>query len=208
MKKKIALMLATLTTVATMFTGCGSKDVAGNYVSEVKLVDFMSDDDVDMMSEIGMDLSDITIDIVLDLTEDKNFSLSFDTTDFKSDFSALVDANMDSIIDMGLEQSGVSREDVTDVVAQVMGYDTAEAFFEDMKSQMSSAMDSAYEELDDEMQDATVSGTYTVAKDTVVFVTTEGDEFGLDKGAINEDGSITINTEYDGNELALDFKLQ
>ena len=37
MKKKLALMLATITTVASLFTGCGEKDVTGNYVANVKL---------------------------------------------------------------------------------------------------------------------------------------------------------------------------
>ena len=38
MKKKLALMLATLTTVATLFAGCGEKDVTGDYVATVTLV--------------------------------------------------------------------------------------------------------------------------------------------------------------------------
>ena len=63
MKKKLALMLATITTVATVFTGCG-KDVSGNYVADVKLADCMSQDDLDAVSEMGIDVSDITLDLI------------------------------------------------------------------------------------------------------------------------------------------------
>lgn len=207
MKKKLALMLATITTVATVFTGCG-KDVSGNYVADVKLADCMSQDDLDAVSEMGIDVSDITLDVTLELTADKQFTMSFDTTNFKNDFSALLNDNMDAIIDAGLEQAGVTREDITDDVATIMGYDSAEAFFEDVEKEMVDAMDSAYDEMDKEMESATVTGSYTVAKNTVVFVTKEDGDLALDKGSIGDDGSISVETEYEGKSFTLDFKLQ
>lgn len=207
MKKKLALMLATITTVATVFTGCG-KDVSGNYVADVKLADCMSQDDLDAVSEMGIDVSDITLDVTLELTSDKQFTMSFDTTNFKNDFSALLNDNMDAIIDAGLEQAGVTREDITDDVATIMGYDSAEAFFEDVEKEMVDAMDSAYDEMDKEMESATVTGSYTVAKNTVVFVTKEDGDLALDKGSIGDDGSISVETEYEGKSFTLDFKLQ
>ena len=207
MKKKLALMLATIITVATVFTGCG-KDVSGNYVADVKLADCMSQDDLDAVSEMGIDVSDITLDVTLELTADKQFTMSFDTTNFKNDFSALLNDNMDAIIDAGLEQAGVTREDITDDVATIMGYDSAEAFFEDVEKEMVDAMDSAYDEMDKEMESATVTGSYTVAKNTVVFVTKEDGDLALDKGSIGDDGSISVETEYEGKSFTLDFKLQ
>lgn len=207
MKKKLALMLATITTVATVFTGCG-KDVSGNYVADVKLADCMSQDDLDAVSEMGIDVSDITLDVTLELTSDKQFTMSFDTTNFKNDFSALLNDNMDAIIDAGLEQAGVTREDITDDVATIMGYDSAEAFFEDVEKEMVDAMDSAYDEMDKEMESATVTGSYTVAKNSVVFVTKEDGDLALDKGSIGDDGSISVETEYEGKSFTLDFKLQ
>ncbi len=207
MKKKLALMLATITTVATIFTGCG-KDVSGNYVADVKLADCMSKDDLDTMSEMGIDMGDITLDVTLELTADKQFTMSFDTTNFKNDFSSLINDNMDKIIDEGLAEAGVTREDITDDVATVMGYDSAEAFFEDVEKSMVDAMDSAYEEMDKEIEAATVTGSYTVAKNSVVFVTKDEGDLGLDKGTIGDDGSISVATEYEGNSFTLDFKLQ
>ncbi len=207
MKKKLALMLATITTVATIFTGCG-KDVSGNYVADVKLADCMSKDDLDTMSEMGIDMGDITLDVTLELTADKQFTMSFDTTNFKNDFSSLINDNMDKIIDAGLAEAGVTREDITDDVATVMGYDSAEAFFEDVEKSMVDAMDSAYEEMDKEIEAATVTGSYTVAKNSVVFVTKDEGDLGLDKGTIGDDGSISVATEYEGNSFTLDFKLQ
>ena len=115
---------------------------------------------------------------------------------------------MDAIIDAGLEQAGVTREDITDDVATIMGYDSAEAFFEDVEKEMVDAMDSAYDEMDKEMESATVTGSYTVAKNSVVFVTKEDGDLALDKGSIGDDGSISVETEYEGKSFTLDFKLQ
>lgn len=208
MKKKLALMLATLTTVATLFAGCGEKDVTGDYVATVTLVDFMEESDVEDMAEMGLDISDITLDVTLNLTDDKNFTFAFDTTSFKDDFSSLVSENVDTIIDSSLEASGMTRADLTDEIAQASGYDNADAFFEAMKEELVTSMDGAYEELDEEMEQYTISGTYKVAGDSVVFVTSDEEGIGLDKGTINEDGSITVVTEYEDEDMTLEFKLQ
>ena len=208
MKKKLALMLATFTTVATLFTGCGEKDVSGDYVATVTFVDFMEESDVEDMAEMGLDISDITLDVTLNLTDGKNFTFAFDTTSFKDDFSSLVSENVDTIIDSSLEASGMTRADLTDEIAQASGYDNADAFFEAMKEELVTAMDGAYEELDEEMEQYTISGTYKVAGDSVVFVTSDEEGIGLDKGTINEDGSITVVTEYEDEDMTLEFKLQ
>ena len=208
MKKKLALMLATITTVASLFTGCGEKDVTGNYVAKVKLAQFMEESDLQTMEDMGLDASDLSLDVTLDLTKDKNFTFDFDTTGFKSDFSALLEDNMDSLLDQGLAQAGVSREDITDEVAQYSGYENADALFEEMKNEVMAEMDSYYEQLDEEMKDASVSGTYKVSKDSVIFVTEDGDDVSFDKATINDDGSISLDLEYEGKEFTLDFQLQ
>ncbi|MBP5323887.1 MAG: hypothetical protein J6Y86_00125 [Pseudobutyrivibrio sp.] len=208
MKKKLALMLATLTTVASLFTGCGEKDVTGNYVANVQLAQFMEESDLQSMDEMGLDVSSLSLDVTLDLTKDKEFTFDFDTTGFKSDFSALLEDNMDSLIDAGLAESGVTRDDITDEIAQYSGYDSADALFEDLKNQIMGQMDTYYEELDNEMKDASVTGTYKVSKDSVIFVTEDGDDVSFDKATINDDGSISLDMEFEGKEFTLDFQLQ
>ena len=207
MKKKLAVLLATVASIATIFTGCG-KDISGDYVAEVKLADFMEESDLSDMEEMGIDMSDITLDVTLNLTKDNNFTFAFDTTSFKDDFSALINDNMDGIIDQTLEMYGMSREDFTDEVAQASGYDNADAFFEEMKNEMSSAMDQAYEELDKEMEEANVTGTYKVSKNSVTFVSSDEEGVGLDEGTIGSDGSITVVTDYDGQDFTLVFNKQ
>ena len=208
MKKKLALMLATLTTVASLFTGCGEKDVTGNYVANVQLAQFMEESDLQSMDEMGLDVSSLSLDVTLDLTKDKEFTFDSDTTGFKSDFSALLENNMDGLIDAGLAESGVTRDDITDEIAQYSGYDSADALFEDLKNQIMGQMDTYYEELDNEMKDASVTGTYKVSKDSVIFVTEDGDDVSFDKATINDDGSISLDMEFEGKEFTLDFQLQ
>ena len=40
------------------------------------------------------------------------------------------------------------------------------------------------------------------------FVVNGEDELLLDKGTLNEDGSITVNSESDGTVVSLEFELQ
>ena len=81
MKKKIALMLAMVMAVATMLTGCGGKDVSGNYTANVNLVEFMEAVN-EPIEDAGVDLSNLSIDFVMSLNADKTFNFDFDTTAF------------------------------------------------------------------------------------------------------------------------------
>ena len=131
-----------------------------------------------------------------------------DTTSFKDQFSTLVDDNMDTIIDKSLESEGYSRSDITDEVAQYSGYENAEALFADMENEIKGSLDDIYTGIDEELQEYSVSGDYKVKKDSVVFVVNGEDELLLDKGTLNEDGSITVNSESDGTVVSLEFELQ
>lgn len=209
MKKKIALLLATVASVATIFTGCGEKDISGDYKAEFKLADFMEESDLSQMEDMGIDMSDITVDVTLNLTDDKNFTFAFDTASFKEQFSSLVNDNIDAIIDKGLEMNGMTRDSITDELAQANGYEDSDAFFADMKDQVSSVMDEAYDEIDKEIEEANVTGTYSVSKNSVTFVLSdEEDGVGLDNGTIGSDDSISIVTEYDDQEMTLVFNKQ
>lgn len=208
MKKKLALMLATVTAVATIFTGCGGKDISGNYVSEIKLAQFSSQEDMQALADVGINAGDITMDVTLELSDDNTFTMAFDTTSFKDQFSTLVDDNMDTIIDKSLESEGYSRSDITDEVAQYAGYESADALFADMENEIKGSLDDIYSGIDEELQDYSVSGDYKVKKDSVVFVVNGEDELLLDKGTLNEDGSITVNSESDGTVVSLEFELQ
>lgn len=208
MKKKLALMLATVTAVATVFTGCGGKDISGNYVSEIKLAQFVPQQDIKAISDMGINTGNLTMDVTLELSDDNTFTMAFDTTNFKEQFSALMEESADTVIDKALDEEGISRADITDEVAQVSGYENADALFQDMKDEMFNSLDEAYAQIDDELQACTVSGEYKVKKDSVIFAADGEDELLLDKGTLNEDGSITVNSEYQGNVVSFEFELQ
>lgn len=209
MKKKIALLLATVASVATIFTGCGEKDISGDYKAEFKLADFMDESDLSQMEDMGIDMSDITVDVTLNLTDDKNFTFAFDTASFREQFSSLVNDNIDAIIDKGLEMNGMTRDSITDELVQANGYEDSDAFFADMKDQVSSVMDEAYDEIDKEMEEGNVTGTYSVSKNSVTFVLSDEEEgVGLDNGTIGSDDSISIVTEYEDQEKTLVFNKQ
>ena len=197
MKKKIALMLAMVMAVATMLTGCGGKDVSGNYTANVNLVEFMEAVN-EPIEDAGVDLSNLSIDFVMSLNADKTFNFDFDTTAFKDEFRGLMTDYVETVIDEILAGEGLTREDITDEVAQAMGYDTPDAFFDDFKNQAMAELDGAMEEMDAEISTLDMQGTYKVVKNTVIFsYTTEDNSLALDAAVINEDG--TINLKFKGN---------
>ena len=205
MKKKLALMLAAVTTVATLFTGCGKKDISGDYVANVKLAQFMEESDLQDMEDLGIDIGDLSLDCTLDLTKDGDFTFAFDTTNFKSEFTALLEDNMDSLLEQAI---GYSKDELTDEDVQYLGYDSVDALFEDLGNEVMSQMDTYYESMDEELEDCKVTGTYKVSKDSVVLVSEDGDDVSFEEGTINDDGSISLKTEYDGQDFTLEFKPQ
>ena len=181
-------------------------NVTGDYVAEVKFDNFMDESDFSDMEELGLYISDITIDATLNLTDDNNFTFAFDTTKFKDDLSLLVKDNIDSIIDKSLEDYGMSRDDFTDEVVRANGYDNADAFFDAMKNEMTTAMNEAFDEFDNEMEECAVTGTYKVFNSDISFISSDEEDIAIDEGTIGSDGSITIVTDYEGEDITLVFE--
>ena len=212
MKKKLALMLATLTTVAGLFTGCGEKDIHGKYESKIGFGDMLRDEErkeMDEFAEYGIDFTSVEVKINLDLTEEGEFTLSYDGKAFKDDLSNTLQNSMDGLIDASLAEAGLTRDQVTDELAQMNGYDSADALFDDFANQMVPYIEGALEGLEEEVAEDTVTGTYKVSKDSVVFVVEDGDDLELNKATLNDDGSITITIEGDDDKTVdAVFKLQ
>ena len=218
MKKKLALTLATIATLGSFLTGCGEKDVHGKYVAEVKLADYFDESDFENMGleEVGIDSSSLRVVINLELTEDNNFSVKYDVSDFveeyKTKFAEHEDEMVASYIDLTLAQSDMTREDVTDEIAQANNYDSAEALLEDLETeavtQVQAQCDSYVEALEDGMKESDFSGTYKVSNSKLVLISDGENSETLDDGTIKDDGTITFSGEDDGVKYSMDFKLQ
>ena len=212
MKKKLAIALVAVTTVATLFTGCGKKDISGNYVAKIGFTDMLDEDEraeMDEMAEYGLDFTNLEVKVNLELTEDGEYTLSFDGESFKNDITAAVNDGMDDLVDAALAESGLTRDDITDEAAQLYGYDSADALFAAFADEMNTQLESGMEDLEKEVEDSTVTGTYKVSKDKVVFVTEEGNDVTFDEGTLNDDDSITVEAEDDnGQTWTFEFEKQ
>ncbi len=209
MKKKLALVLASIAVVATIFTGCGEKDISGDYTAEMNVSEFMNESDLEAVDEMGIDLRSLTVDVDMNLSAKKDFTISFNTASFREQYTTLINDNLDTIIDNALIAQGVSRDDITDELAQLSGYDSADALFDDLKQEISTELDTALDGLDEELAEYTVTGSYRTDNDNVIFTTSdeEDDSLLVDNGVLNDDGSITINSELDdGSSFSMDFK--
>lgn len=207
MKKKLTLALAALMATATLFTACGKgPDVSGEYTAEMNFSDFIPEEDLASMEEVGMGfMSDLTLDVKLNLTSDNKFTFAFDSTGLKEDVKSGLAANSDAIIDAQLESMGVTRDQITDEVAQSAGYESADAMFQYIADEMASGMDGVLAEADAEFEKGSCEGSYKVVKDSIVFVTETEDGTGLDKATISEDGSLSLTTDVEGEAYTLNF---
>ena len=78
-----------------------------------------------------------------------------------------------------------------DDLAKKAGYDSAQAFYDELKNQMLKAMEDAMKKEVAKGIDTNSKGSYKVAGGKVIFAE-GGSKLGLGQGQINKDGSITI----------------
>ncbi|PHU36053.1 hypothetical protein [Pseudobutyrivibrio ruminis] len=205
MKKKLALMLATITTVAGLFTGCGEKDVHGNYSAVETFSDVMDESDIKDMEEAGLDVKDLGVDVKLELTEDKKFTFEYDVDSFKKEYTEFVQNNIDALIDYQLSSEGLTRDDITEDVAIYLDYESVDALFEGLKEDIYTSAEAFADSLDAQMDSYTVTGTYKVSKDKVIFVIDDEGDVSFGEGIINEDGTIDVDVDEDGDTVTLKF---
>lgn len=205
MRKKIALILTSIMLAATFLTGCGEKDISGEYTTTVNATDLIDESTTSYLSGMGIDISSLTLDVKITLDSEHNYEIQFDPTNFKTGFSEIVTANMQTILDNILTSEGLSRAELTDVRAQFLGYESADAFWADLTTQLTESLNTQLATLDDKYNKETITGTYEVTKDSVTFTTNEDSpELTLNSATINEDDSITLEATTDtGVELTL-----
>ena len=175
-------------------------------MTPVILSDFMSEDDFSEFEEFGIDVSDLSLDFTLELTEENEFTFSYDTESFKEAFSACISDNIESIVEYGLADAGLSSDDLTDEVVQTLGYENLDDFYSDMSDEITSEIDIYLEDMDDELEHYSVSGYYTVTGNEIYFDAADSNDF--DEGTINSDGTISIDVETNGKNITLVFTPQ
>ncbi|PHU36052.1 hypothetical protein [Pseudobutyrivibrio ruminis] len=207
MLKNLFIVLSALSMLSTLYKDGLSGNIQGDYVAELKVVDFLDESDISTFSDMGIDISDLSLDVNIVFEEDDSFVLSIDAETFESDFSCLLESNMDEIIDLALEDIGMTRDDITDDEAQSIGYDSADEMFSDIANQIMTEMESYYEEMEEEFDMATVSGFYEVSGNTIIF-TLDEDDASFEQGIINVDRTISIYIEDEDISTTLVFSKQ
>ena len=207
MLKNLFIVLSALSMLSTLYKDGLSGNIQGDYVAELKVVDFLDESDISTFSDMGIDISDLSLDVNIVFEEDDSFVLSIDAETFESDFSCLLESNMDEIIDLALEDIGMIRDDITDDEAQSIGYDSADEMFSDIANQIMTEMESYYEEMEEEFDMATVSGFYEVSGNTIIF-TLDEDDASFEQGIINVDRTISIYIEDEDISTTLVFSKQ
>lgn len=207
MLRNFMLIVSMLSMFYTLSPYGVSKSVEGDYVADLRVVDIIDESDISVFEDLGIDVSDLTIDVNLDLDEAGLFVLSVDAKSFVYDFSELVEENIDEIIDLALADAGFSRDQITDEVAQSAGYANADELFTDFADKIMAEVEPVDSEIEEAFKDATVSGIYEVSRNTIIFDVVSEDAF-FQQGTINPDGTISIFVDDGAISTTLVFSKQ
>ncbi len=205
MKKKKALMLAAVLTLATVLMGCGGKNIAGDYSG------VLGKDDFALATGESWDIENFNSDewnlpCSLHLGDDGKFELVYEYTTSAALFRDLYEEKINKELDMDLEENGMTRADFTDELAIENGYESAADLFQQV-------IDEQMKEIDDLLtsgwEDEVHTGSYWIMFDKL-YLTSSGDDtaFEYRNGEILEDGSINlVMKNSEGPDLVINFKL-
>ena len=209
MKKGILKLVALVGAAAMLLTGCGAKDVSGEYTTEVKVVDFMTEDDKESLAELeeyGMTFfNDMTMKMDLTMNSDKSFSASLNADDLIDQMTEGFKANGATLVNSVLEQQGVT-EDMYDLLFESMGVSSMEELQDTIVDSMLDSLEASVDDMKEELEKSNVSGTYAVKGNTVKFtVEKEDDEMSFDEAEIQSDGSLKMTTTSENKTMELVF---
>ncbi len=115
MKKKLAIVLASVAAIATIFTGCGKgKDISGHYVAQMASNEMFSPSEIEDLKQSGIYISDLALDTNIDFTDDNKFTMTFDTTPLNDGLNKVLDEKIDTIAEEVLNNQGIPTDQLTD----------------------------------------------------------------------------------------------
>lgn len=180
-------------TLAGMLCACGGKkkDISGTYHASYSMKDTLNK----QLAASGMALeSDVNADFVLQLNADETFTFDIDGEGLGKNVSDVLASDGPAMVSAMLESEGIT-EDMHESIATASGYDSFDAFVNDLVQTIVSEMgDSFASELESQVH---YEGTYTLDKNTLTLTGTVGDQNGMDQGTLNEDGTISISSKMD-----------
>ena len=189
---KIVVLLAAMAMVL-LLAGCGGKerDVSGDYRATYNVKDMLNQE----LAASGMTMnSDVNAEFILQLNPDKSFLFDIDAETFQRKYLDVLQKEGPAIVQTMLEQEGIT-EDLHDAIAAASGYESYDTFVNGMMEEIVAAAGTG---LAEQVRNAAhTEGTYSVSKDTITLTAgTEGGQ-GLDKGTVNEDGTISVTAMPD-----------
>lgn len=186
-----------------LFCACGGvkkKDIVGTYRAVYNVKDELNKG----LADIGATLqSDVNADFILTLNADDSFSLDLDGEGFRNNLSEMMEKEAPELIKTMLESEGVT-EDMYETIAQASGYDSYDAFVEDLKQ---TVMTEVGEEFAGTLEsESHFEGTYSISGGTLTLNGEVNEVSGIEQGSLNEDGTISVSMKTeDGTPLSLVF---
>lgn len=210
--KKLGILLAAVLVAAAVLTACGGGgnsgnsggeetkgfDLPGKYTATLNMKDYINKG----MEASGMAFeNDMNANMYLELKDDGTFTLEMIGSELASIVSEAMQEEGPNLIKTLLSAQGISEDQFEELVA-ASGYESFDAFVEDMLSQVDEELESSLENgIENQMK---AEGNYKAEGDTITF---SGEGMAVDKGTIGSDGSITLKMSTEGmDDVELVFK--
>ncbi len=207
-KRKTAFLITLLMVLGLLLTACGGGtksaggeekvSAAGKYVGNFDMTDLLNEQAEASSIQFS---SKVAADFILTLNEDDTFVFDIDADSLVTSVSEAVQNEIDSIIGgiMGQEVT----EDSAEGIAKAAGYDSYDQFKEDIMNQLKESLDeSALEGLTDSCH---IEGTYTVKGKDLELSAKDTEQFSVKVGTIQDDGSILLDLDANGQNIQITF---
>ncbi|MCF0145447.1 MAG: hypothetical protein HUJ73_02550 [Eubacterium sp.] len=199
MKKAVRLILVAVLSAVLLLCGCGgagsAKALSGSYTAEYDLADLINS----YLGDQGYSIDkEMNAPFTLDLNKDGSYKLGIDTGSLTEDLSSLFQNEGVSIISDLFGSEGIFGDSL-EILAQESGYEDFSSFASDMVDEILGSIESG---VISGLGGISEEGTFTVEEDRITLSPKNGEAV---EGIINQDNSITITSNIQGQTIVLTF---
>lgn len=198
LKRSLALVLVLLLLPA--LSACGG-DRTGTYVGKMDIFEMMGE----ALESSGLEITDsVEMSMTLELKKDNTFTLAMDAEGAIDALTKYFEASGQELITKMLEAQGYDEESL-EQLATLAGYGSYDEMVDALVKQLIETM---AQSLNSENANTSISGTYTIEENNLNLKSDEGTELGFSSCVFNQDGTISMKGDMNGQEIEILFKKQ
>jgi hypothetical protein len=196
LKRSLALVMVLLLLPALV--ACGA-DRTGTYIGKLDLFEMMGQ----ALEGSGLEITDsVEASMTLELKKDNTFTLSMDAEGAIAALTEYFTASGSELITKMLEAQGYDSDSL-EQLATLAGYGSYDEMVDALVAQLIEQMSQS---LDTDNANTSFSGTYTIEENKLNLKADDGRDMGTTSCVFNQDGTISMKGEMNGEDIEIIFK--